>query len=105
MTVYNGIIGENFLRAEIEFIVVLPEFCENQEFKLYEETSSGDLYWDNFDLILNDREAITKASDGVAIYTGKITPINIETIVIAQVIIERSEVENFRKRKFMLEVV
>lgn len=105
MKIYNGHIEANFLKAEIQFQVVLPDFCENQEFKLMEQTQDGQIYVDQFSLLLNSREAIVDTASGVASYTGSITPINVETVVIAQVLIERSQVTGFPKRKFMLEVV
>jgi hypothetical protein len=55
--------------------------------------------------LLNDRSAIITGENGVASYTGQINPTEVETVVIAQVKIDKDEVEQFKNRKFMLEVV
>lgn len=105
MAIYKGQISDDFIKAEISFEVSLPKFCEDQEFKLIEKLDRGDIYWDDFYLLLNDRSAIITGENGVASYTGQINPTEVETVVIAQVKIDKDEVEQFKNRKFMLEVV
>lgn len=105
MTIYNGTIGTNYLRAEVSFSVSLPEFCEDQQFKLFEETSEGNEYFNDFELLLNSRKNIITAEGGIASYTGSIEPTEIDTIVIAQVKIEPNQVNDFPNRTFKLVVL
>jgi len=105
MEIYNGIIKEDFLKAEIEFAIELPEFCEDQDFELYEERNGEDHQILEFALLLNSRSAIVESISGVVTYTGPIDPTEIETTVIGQYGIEKSEVANFHLRKFKLKVL
>jgi hypothetical protein len=104
MATYNGNIGLHFLKAEINFEVSLPSYCENQAFELYEVIDEEDVLVMEFSLILNNRENIVSTEEGTVYYTGEIFLTEAETQLIAQVKIEKSEVPTFSERKFTLKV-
>lgn len=105
MEIYNGIIENHFLKAEIEFIISLPAFCEDQKFELCEIIDRAEVPVEDFALLINNRSVIVQSSNSIVVYTGPIEPIYIETTVIAQVEIEKVKVSNFRLRKFKLKVL
>ncbi|MCB9255539.1 MAG: hypothetical protein H6579_00245 [Chitinophagales bacterium] len=105
MEVYEGYITEDYIRAEVHFKVVLPEYCENQQFELYEDVNGKDVLIEVFSFLLNNRTAIVSTENGVAIYTGEVSIGNVETIVICQLIIDKEQVASFPSRKFKLLVL
>lgn len=105
MEVYEGYIAEDFLKAEVEFVVSLPEYCEDQKFTLSEEVEGEEEQILTFSLLLNERSAIVTTIDGIAIYTGEILATEVETVVICQLIIDKEQVESFPSRKFKLQVL
>ena len=105
MEIYTGIIKKDFLKAEVEFNVELPEFCEDQKFQLVAVVNEEEHEIDDFALLFNNQEIIAHSVNGVVMYTGPIDPSNIETTTVAQLKIEKNEVEGFQDRKFKLKVL